>query len=59
MTRAWLAGETAKLLLGGGALLVGLSLLATTPLRAVLLILGAMGLMLMSAARLCGAEIFR
>ncbi|MGC2196859.1 MAG: hypothetical protein WA628_19450 [Terriglobales bacterium] len=59
MTRAKLAGEIAKLLSGSGALLVGLSWLATMPLRAVLVILGAMGLTLTSAARLGGAEIHR
>jgi len=56
MTRTALAGEIASLLAGGGALMAGLFLLAAMPLTAVLTILGAMGLMLTSAAKLCGAE---
>jgi hypothetical protein len=59
MTRSKLAREIAKLLAGSGALLTGLFLLAAMPLTAVLTILGAMGLMLSSMARLCGAEVRR
>jgi len=59
MTRTALAGEIASLLAGGGALMAGLFLLATMPLTAVLTILGAMGLMLSSVARLCGTEVRR
>ena len=60
MTRTRLAREIAKLLVGSGALLTGLFLLAAMPLSAVALsILGAMGLMLSSMARLCGAEVRR
>jgi hypothetical protein len=58
MTRTRLAGEIASLLAGGGALMAGLFLLATMPLTAVLTILGAMGLMLSSVAKLCGTKIY-
>ena len=56
MTRVRLAWETVKLLSGGAALFAGLSLLTTAPLTSVLVTLGAMGFMLIPAARLCGAE---
>src|SRR6266404_5600662 len=56
MTRARLAWETVKLLSGGAALFAGLSILTTAPLTSVLVTLGAMGFMLIPAARLCGAE---
>jgi len=59
MTRAKLTGEIARLLSGGASLLAGLSWLATMPLRAVLVILGAMGLILTSAASLSGTEVGR
>jgi hypothetical protein len=59
MTRARFAGEIASLFSGGGALLAGLHWLATTPLRAVLIILAAMGLLLSSVAKLCGAQVRR
>ena len=59
MTRARLAGEIVKLLSGAAGLFVGLSLLWTAPLTAVLVILGAMGFMLIAVAKLCGAEIRR
>ena len=51
------AGEVAKLMVGIAGLLAGLFQMIRTPLTAVLIILGAMSLMLVSAARLCGAEI--
>jgi hypothetical protein len=57
MTRARLAGEIVNLLLGAAGLFVGLSLLWTAPLTAVLVILGAMVFMLIAVAKLCGAEI--
>ena len=59
MTGTRLAGEIASLLAGGGALMAGLFLLATMPLTAVLAIMGAMGLMLNSVAKLCGVEVQR
>jgi hypothetical protein len=62
MTRArlaWETWETVKLLSGGAALFAGLSLLTTDPLTSVLITLGAMGFMLIPAARLCGAEMRR
>jgi hypothetical protein len=49
-------GEVLNILLSGGALFVGLLLLATTPITGVLIILGAMGLMLISAAKFCGLK---
>jgi hypothetical protein len=49
-------GEALNILLSGGALFGGLLLLATAPISGVLVILGAMGLMLISAARFCGLE---
>jgi hypothetical protein len=57
MTRAKTAAEIASLFSGGGALLAGLHWLATIPLRAVLIILGAMGLLLSSVAKLCGTQV--
>jgi hypothetical protein len=45
-----------QLVVGGGSLLAGLFLLRTTPITAVLIILGAMGWILISAARACEAE---
>ncbi len=57
MTRTRLAGEIASLLAGGAALMGGLCLLASMPLIGVLTILVAMGLVLSSVARLCGARI--
>ena len=59
MTRTRLAGEIVSLLAGVGALMAGLFLLATMPLTAVLSILGAMGVVLSSVARLCGVEVRR
>ena len=58
MTRTRLAGEIASLLAAGAGLMGGLYLLASMPLIAVLTILGAMGLMLSSVAKLCGAKIY-
>jgi hypothetical protein len=51
--RGW---EVMALLLTGG-LFKGLSRLATAPLMAVLIILGAMGLLMLPAASLCGATL--
>jgi len=45
-----------QLAVGGGSLLAGLFLLRTTPITAVLIMLGAMGWILISAARACEAE---
>lgn len=45
-----------QLVAGGASLLTGLFLLRTTPITAVLIILGAMGWILISAARACNAE---
>ena len=59
MTRAKLAQEALKLLSGGTGWFVGLSLLSTVPLTAVLVILGAMSFLLIPAARLCGTEVRR
>jgi hypothetical protein len=44
------------MLLSGAALFAGLLLLTTAPISGVLIILTAMGLMLISAARVCGLE---
>jgi hypothetical protein len=49
-------GEALNILLSGGALFVGLLLLTTAPITGVLVILGAMGLMLISAAKFCGLK---
>jgi hypothetical protein len=57
MTGLRLAGEIASLVGGVAALMGGLYLLATMPLTAVLAILGAMGWMLTSVAKLCGTEV--
>jgi len=46
--------EALKLFSGGGALVAGLFLLRTVPVTAVLIVLGAMGWVLISAAALCG-----
>jgi small-conductance mechanosensitive channel len=56
---AWSTRDIVRLLTGGGALLAGLSLLATVPLTAVLIILGAMGCVLGAAAKLSGSEVRR
>lgn len=45
------------LLLGGTVLFAGLDSLATAPFLAVLTILGAMAVLLVPAARLCGADL--
>jgi hypothetical protein len=50
-----LAWDFAFLLLAGTGLSAGLTRLATAPLSAVLIILGAMGLLMFPAASLCGA----
>jgi hypothetical protein len=52
MKGARAAQEAAKLLAGGAGLFAGLSLLGTDPLPAVLIALGAMGFMLIPAAKL-------
>lgn len=57
MTRARLASEIASLLAATAALMGGLHLLASMPLIGVLTILGAMGLMLSSVAKLSGTKI--
>jgi hypothetical protein len=57
MTRSNRALQSATLLLGEGALFAGLWLLATIPLVAVLVILGAMTCVLVCAAGLFGEEI--
>jgi hypothetical protein len=44
------------MLLSGAALFAGLLLLTTAPISGVLIILTAMGLMLISAARFCGLK---
>lgn len=50
-------GELTKLVVSAIGLFVGLWLLITAPLIAVLMILGAMGCLLTCGAKLCGAEI--
>jgi hypothetical protein len=45
------------LLLGGIVLFAGLDSLATAPFLAVLMIVGAMALLLVPAASLCGADL--
>jgi hypothetical protein len=57
MTRSKRTFHSATLLVGGCGLFVGLWLLATIPILAVLVILGAMACVLVSAAGLLGAEI--
>ncbi len=57
MTRARLASEIASLLAATAALMGGLHLLASMPLIGVLTVLGAMGLMLSSVAKLSGTKI--
>ena len=49
-------GEALNILLSGGALFGGLLLLTTAPITGVLVILGAMGWMLISAAKFCGLK---
>ena len=56
MRRPKRVGEVLQLAGGGASLLTGLFLLRTTPITAVLIILGAMGWILISAARACEAE---
>lgn len=48
--------EVLIILLSGGALFGGLLFLTIAPITGVLIILGAMGLMLISAAKLCGVK---
>jgi hypothetical protein len=57
MTRSNRALQSATLLLSEGALFAGLWLLATIPLVAVLVILGAMACVLICAAGLFGEEV--
>ena len=57
MNGTGLAWDVALLLLTGTSLFAGLTRLATAPLSAVLIILGAMGLLMFPAANLCGTAV--
>jgi hypothetical protein len=52
-----LAWDVALLLLTGTSLFAGLTRLATAPLSAVLILLGAMALLMFPAASLCGTAV--
>ncbi len=57
MKAAGLVWDITLLLLGGTGLLAGLDSLATAPFLAVLIIVGAMALLLVPVASLCGADL--
>jgi hypothetical protein len=57
MKAAGLVWDITLLLLGGTGLFTGLDSLATAPFLAVLMIIGAMALLLVPAASLCGADL--
>jgi hypothetical protein len=52
-----LAWSAALLLFAGASLFMGLMQLDSAPLSSVLIILGAMGLLMVPAASLCGAAV--
>jgi fucose permease len=57
MSARRLAWDVALLLLAGTGLCAGLTRLATAPLLAVLIILGAMGMLMFPTASACGIKI--
>ncbi len=57
MKAAGFVWDITLLLSGGTVLIAGLDSLATAPFLAVLMIIGAMALLLVPAASLCGADL--
>jgi hypothetical protein len=57
MKAVGLIWDITLLLLGGAGLCAGLDRLASAPFLAVLMIIGAMALLLVPAASLCGADL--